>query len=95
MITVTLKTHGILRDYFGIEPKSVQMENGATLKDFLQVVNSLWGSQLPAYIWDTIEKKFCGAVYVLIENKVIEDPFFGLEDGTEIHLIKAFTGGRS
>lgn len=90
---IILKPIGDLRDYFGREPLEIELTENATAKDLLTIIGEDWGAKLPAYLWDAQKGAFRGAVYLVVDKKVIQDLNTPLHDGIEVVLLKALSGG--
>jgi hypothetical protein len=90
---IILKPIGDLRDYFGREPLEIELPENATAKDLLTVIGEGWSTKLPAYLWDAQKCKFRGAVYLVVDKKVIQHLSTPLHDGIEVVLLKALSGG--
>lgn len=90
---IILKPIGDLRDYFGREPLEFELPENAMSKDLLTIIGEGWGPKLPAYLWDVQKGAFRGAVYLVVDNKVIQDLNTPLHDGIEVVLLKALSGG--
>ncbi|MFN3308626.1 MAG: MoaD/ThiS family protein [Anaerolineales bacterium] len=90
---VILKPIGDLRDYFGREPQEIELPHQAVVRDLLEVIAERWGNFLPTYLWDVQNRAFRGAVYFVVNGKVLKDLDSPLHDGLEITLLKALSGG--
>lgn len=90
---IILKPIGDLRDYFGREPLEIELPENATVKDLLTIIGKDWGTKLPTYLWDAQKGAFRGAVYLVVDNKVLKDLRAPLHDGIEVILLKALSGG--
>lgn len=90
---IFLKPIGDLRDYFGREPLEMELPDNATAKDLLTIIGERLGRNLPAYLWDSQQCAFRGAVYLVVDNKVLQNLHSPLHDGIEIVLLKALSGG--
>jgi molybdopterin converting factor small subunit len=90
---ILFKPIGDLRDYFGREPQEIELPDHAVVGDLLEVVAERWGSVLPAYLWDGQKRAFRGAVYFVVDGKVLKDLDAPLRDGLEVTLLKALAGG--
>jgi hypothetical protein len=90
---VHLKSIGDLRDYFGRASQDVELADGSSFEDLLQSIGERWGPKLPHYLWDAQKDRFRGAVFFLVGGRVIQDFGLPLEDGGEIVLMRALSGG--
>jgi hypothetical protein len=90
---IFLKSIGDLRDYFGRGPQEVELADGSSFEDLLEHIGVRWGPNLPRYLWDAQKKRFRGAVYFLMHGQVVQDFGSPLEDGGEVVLMRALSGG--
>lgn len=90
---VVIKPIGDLREYFGREPQEVELPDSAVVRDLLDAIGKRWGGILPAYLWDSQKNAFRGAVYFVVNNKVLDNLEAPLHDGLEVTLLKALAGG--
>lgn len=90
---VYLKSIGDLRDYFGRAPQEIEVPEDATFRLLLTVIDERWGSSLPPYLWDAQKRNFKGAVYFVLDKRVVQDLDTPLHDGQEVILMKALSGG--
>ena len=90
---IRLKSIGDLRDYFGREPREIELPENAIMGDLFPVINEYWGTILPAYLWDREKLCFKGAVVLLVDKRVIHDFKTPLKDGMEVQILKAIAGG--
>jgi len=90
---VHLKSIGDLRDYFGRATQEVELADGSSFEDLLAAIGERWGSHLPHYLWNAEKNRFRGAVFFLMSEQVVQDLGSPLEDGGEVVLLKAISGG--
>ncbi len=90
---VIIKGIGDLRDYFGKAPREVALPEHAYLRDLLLYIEQEWGTNLPAYLWDFEKHQFRGPVFLVLNNKVMQNLDAPLRDGMEIHIMRAIAGG--
>ncbi len=90
---VMIKGIGDLRDYFGKAPREVALSETACLRDLLLRIEQDWGTKLPAYLWDFEKHQFRGPVVLVLNKKVIRSLDAPLQDGMEIHIVRAIAGG--
>jgi len=90
---IFLRSIGDLRDYFGREPQEIELNEIATLRDLLVVIDERWSKTLPPYLWDAPNKRFRGPVFFLINKEVAQDLNTPLRDGLQIDLMRALVGG--
>jgi sulfur carrier protein ThiS len=90
---VIVRGIGDLAEYFGKEPREVELPKDGRVRDLLQVIEQHWGAGLPAYLWDFEKHRFRGPVALVMNNKAVQDPDAVLEDGIEIRIMRAIAGG--
>jgi molybdopterin converting factor small subunit len=90
---IHLKSIGDLRDYFGQVAQEIELHEGASFGDLSKKLGERWGSQLPAYLWDGPKNRFRGAVYFVMDGHAVQDFDTPLEDGSEVILMRAISGG--
>ena len=90
---ITFVSVADLREYFGREPVNLELPDDATVDSLLQVIAQRWGSQLPAYMWDSNRCIFRGPVLLLVNQKVVLDHSTALRDGQEVTVMHALAGG--
>lgn len=90
---ITLKTIGDLRDYFGREPQEIELPENSSVKDLLQFIGEHWGKILPNYIWDSETNNFRSPVFLVVNNKVMENLSNVLHDGIVVTVVHALVGG--
>jgi sulfur carrier protein ThiS len=93
LLKVTLVSVADLREYFGREPVGIELPEDATINSLLQVIAQRWGSQLPAYMWDSNRCGFRGPILLLVNQKVVRDHSTALCDGQEVTVMHALAGG--
>ncbi len=90
---VYLKSIGDLRDYLGREPHEIDLPEGARFEQLLALIGERWGNSLPPFIWDADKQKFRGALFFVVDKQVVQDMDMPLNDGQEIVLMRALSGG--
>ncbi len=90
---ILLEGTGPFKEYLGDNAVEVEMPNSAIVADLYPLIDELWGSILPAHIWNSAKQKFRGAVIVFLNGSIIQDLNQRLNDGDHIQLVKALTGG--
>ena len=90
---IRLKTVGDLREYFGKAPQEIALADGASFADLQALIGSRWGAGLPRYMWDIEKQKFRGAVFFVLDKHVVQDLDTRLENGGEVMLVRAISGG--
>ncbi len=90
---VYLKSIGDLRDYLGRAPQEIELPEGALFGELLTLIGQRWGRDLPPFIWDAEKGQFRGAVFFVVDKQVVQDMNMPLEDGQEVALMRALSGG--
>lgn len=90
---VYLKSIGDLRDYLGREPQEIELPEGARFGQLLALIGGRWGKRLPPFIWDADKQQFRGALFFVVDKHVVQDMDMPLEDGQEVALMRALSGG--
>ena len=90
---VYLKPIGDLRDYLGREPRELELHDGAAFGELLSLIGERWGKILPPFIWDAEKQQFRGAVFFVVDKQVVQDMGLVLQEGQEIALMRALSGG--
>ena len=90
---VVVKGIGDLREYFGREPRELELPEGARVSDLLQRIGQVWGAGLPRYLWDFEKSQFRGPVLLVVNKKAVLDLDASLREGTEISIMRAIAGG--
>lgn len=84
---------GPLKEYLGDNAVEVEIPPDAIVADLYPLIDELWGSNLPAHIWNSAKQKFRGAVVVVINGTPVQDLNLRLNHGDRVQLVKALTGG--
>lgn len=90
---IRLKAVGELREHFGREAQAMELPEGANFRSLLSAIGVRWGAGLPSQLWDSGEGKFRGAVYLVRDGHAVLDQATPLEDGEEIVVLRALSGG--
>ncbi len=90
---VIVKGVGDLVEYFGKEPRPVELPEDGRVRDLLQVIEQNWGAGLPPYLWDSEKHKFRGPIVLVMNNKAVQDMDALLQNGIEIYIMRAIAGG--
>jgi molybdopterin converting factor small subunit len=90
---VHLKGSGDLRDYLGRASQEIELGDGSSFADLLGVIGERWGMHLPPFMWDAQQKRFRGAVFLVVNKHVVQDLDEPLEDGSEVTVMRALSGG--
>jgi len=92
-MNVVLKGIGDLKDYFGKEPREVELPQNAHVRDLLKCIEQIWGTNFPPYLWDFEKHQFRGPVVLVVNRKAVQDLDAPLQDGIEISIMRAVAGG--
>ncbi len=90
---VYVKSIGDLREYLGREPQAMELPEGARFGELLALIGERWGGVLPPFIWDADKQQFRGAIFFVIDKQVVQDMATPLQDGQEIRIVRALSGG--
>lgn len=90
---ITLEGTGILQEFFGKETHILEFPEVASILDLLSKIEEIWGSQMPAYLWDYESHHFRGPVVLVVNNVVVRDLSVLLKDNSSVQLVKALAGG--
>jgi molybdopterin converting factor small subunit len=90
---IRLKIVGDLREHLGKAPQEIELADGASFGDLQAWIGRRWGGILPRYMWDTEKQQFRGAVFFVLDKHVVQDLDTPLEDGGEVMLVRAISGG--
>ncbi len=90
---VMVKGIGDLAEYFGKEPRPVELIKDARVRDLLKFIEQQWGAGLPPYLWDFEKHQFRGPVVLVMNKKAVQDLDTPLQDGGEIRIMRAVSGG--
>jgi len=90
---VIVKGIGDLKDYFGKEPREVELPQPACIRDLLMSIEQLWGTRFPPYLWDFEKHQFRGPVALVVNGKVVQNLDTPLQEGIEINIMRAVAGG--
>jgi molybdopterin converting factor small subunit len=90
---IQLEAVGDLREYFGKALQEIELTDGASFGDLQALIGSRWGDKLPGYMWDAEKQQFRGAVFFVLDKHVVQDLDTPLEDGGEVMLVRAISGG--
>jgi hypothetical protein len=71
----------------------VELPENARVRDLFQQIETRWGANLPAYLWDSELHQFRGPVYLVVNRKVLQDIDAPLLDGMHIQVMRAIAGG--
>ena len=94
MIKVVLSANGYLKKYFtNGENYCVQLEDGATMKDFYDKVDVLYGEAWSSSIWSRDRKSFRKPMLVQVSGNDKIDINHKLRDGDEIAISRVIIGG--
>jgi len=90
---VTVNFLGILADYFKTPKTTLELSQGARLKDLLAALGQRFGEQLPEKLWNHRENRFVVGVHMAGKNGDLEDLEAELAEDEEIHILMPIAGG--
>jgi len=90
---INFEAVGSLREHFGSEVVSVEMNNEEKIADILIIIKEKWGEVIPAFMWDTTKNDFRGPIIILVNGTVQMNRAFVLHQGDFIQLRKVMVGG--
>ena len=94
MIEVTLRANGYLKKHFpNGESYRVKLENDATMKDFYDRLDALYGDVLPSSIWSRDKKSFRRPMVISVSGEAEFDLDYKLRDGDDITISRVIIGG--
>jgi molybdopterin converting factor small subunit len=88
-----INVHGTLQNYFPENHFSIDLPDGARVKDLFRIIEERYGLHLPEHLWNREMHRFRGSVLVIIDHVDVHDEFKMLENGQEIALITPVHGG--
>jgi sulfur carrier protein ThiS len=92
-VKITLAGTGPLRQYFGGEPKVIQLSDDSVLTDLFEWIDEHHASELPDYLWDSRNHKFRGPMVFAIDGQPVLDHNTPLTDGAEVTVMYVVAGG--
>ena len=92
-MNVIVQAIGDLKNYFGKEPHEVHLPEDAHVRELMIHIEQLWGAAFPPYLWDFEKHQFRGPIYLVVDNKAVQDLSTPLQDGLKISIIRAIAGG--
>jgi len=90
---VFLRVFGSLAQYLGGARVQVELPGGATLRDLMHLIDSRWGTQMPAQLWDSEAKRFRGPITVMIGGNDVHDEETPLSEQDEVFVLVPLAGG--
>ena len=90
---VCLRVFGSLAHYLGGARVKVELPRDATLRDLMNLIDSRWGTQIPAQLWDGEVKRFRSPVTVMIGGNDIHDEGTPLSEQDEVFVLVPLAGG--
>jgi len=94
MIEVTLRANGYLKKYFSNgEIYRVELEDGATIRDFYGRIDALYGDVWPSAVWSRDRKDFRKPMVITVSGETEIDTDYKLRDGDEIIISRVIIGG--
>ena len=94
MIKVVLSANGYLKKYFANgENYCVELEDGATMKDFYNKIDILYGDDWSSSIWSRERKSFRRPMIVRVSGNDKFEINHKLRDGDEVAISRVIIGG--
>lgn len=90
---VILRSHGLLKKYFGQNAHRVELPESATVSDLFKYIERRWMDRMPHFLWNGKEHRFRGPVVVIVDGKAIRRRNTPLMHNQEVDLYKASVGG--
>lgn len=90
---ITLQAHGLAKTKIGSSAMEFVLPDNSTLIDFFnQLAEKIPDNQLDD-IWDKTTGRFLAPIFVIVEQREVQDFSLRLEEGQEIALISPMAGG--
>jgi len=94
MIKVVLSANGYLKKYFtNGESYCVELEDGATMTDFYNKIDAMYGEAWASSIWSRDRKCFRRPMVVQLSGNDKIDINKKLRDGDEVAISRVIIGG--
>ena len=94
MIKVLLSANGYLKKYFkNGENYSVELDDDATMSDFYDKIDILYGDDWSSTIWSRDRKRFRKPMVIQVSGNDKFDINQKLRDGDEIAIARVIIGG--
>jgi len=94
MITVVIKANGYLKKYFaGGESYDVELEDGATVGDLYDKIDTLYGDGWSSSIWSRDRKNFRKPMVVRLSGDCKFNSDRKLQDGDVLSVTRVIVGG--
>lgn len=90
---VILNINGYLNTFFEEGCYEFKLEDDATLADLMAAIDCRFGESIPKSVWSRENKKFRGPVSISINQKIVKDHSFPLEDEQRISISRFLVGG--
>lgn len=90
---VTVRFFGLFKRYAGEAQRVFDLPEGSSAGDLLRRVGEEYGSRLPDHLWDPESGQFHRTVRVSRGKGPTLDKAEELQDGEELMLLFAMTGG--
>lgn len=90
---IRLRVFGALERYLGGDHHEVELPQGATVRDLMDLIDERWGDELPSQFWDPEMKRFKGPVLIMSEGVDVLDQDMPLADQQQLMLLVSLSGG--
>jgi hypothetical protein len=90
---VVFRVLGSVDKYFGGSKFTIELQEGASLRDFLDSIAMRWGRALPPRMWDAEGNKFKPGVLIYDGQNDLTDERIILVNMQEIFLTLPMSGG--
>jgi molybdopterin converting factor small subunit len=90
---ITLQAHGWVKTKIGSSPMEFALPDDSMLIDLLnQLAETIPDNRL-GDIWDKTKGRFLAPIFVMVDQKEVQDFSLRLKEGQEIALISPMAGG--
>lgn len=90
---IALRAHGWVRTRIGSSAMEFVLPDDAMLIDFLNQLAETIPDDRLGNIWDKTNGRFLAPVFVMVEQREVQDFSLRLKEGQEIALISPMAGG--
>jgi molybdopterin converting factor small subunit len=90
---IRLRIFGALERYLGGDRHEVELRQGATVRDLMDLIDERWGDELPSQFWDPERKRFQGPVLIMSEGVDVLDQELPLADQQQLMILVPLSGG--
>ena len=90
---VYVRAFGIVQPALGDQRMAIEMPDGASIQDALELLAARYYTDRKGEIWDAERQAFRIPVIVMTDGRDVIDYSMSLEDGQEIMLVAPMSGG--